>query len=317
MAVLSLNDRALRVADELAGRADELGAAVHQVGGARIIDAGVKALGSLDAGCIMANICMADLGKATITPVPIGPTVVPGLMVNVRFPVAACMASQYAGWQISLDDYFAMGSGPMRAAYGKEELFDVIGFRERTGCVVGVLESAQLPDAAVVEKIAECCGVKTSQVTLVAARTASLSGGVQIAARSVETALHKLHILGFDLSRIVGGFGVAPLPPVAADDMAAIGRTNDAVLYGGQCTLYVTGDDRSLEQITPQLPSTASKDYGEPFAKIFQRYDHDFYKIDPMLFSPAQVSLQNIDSGRTHMVGRVNHEILSRSFIDR
>ena len=60
------------------------------------------------------------------------------------------MASQYAGWQISVDmapgpdgkskKYFAMGSGPMRAAAGREELFDTIGHREASPVAVGVLD---------------------------------------------------------------------------------------------------------------------------------------------------------------------------------
>ena len=38
-------------------------------------------------------------------------------------------------------------------------------------------------------------------------------------ARSVETALHKLHELKFDLNQIVSAFGTAPLPPVATKDL--------------------------------------------------------------------------------------------------
>ncbi len=53
------------------------------------------------------------------------------------------MASQYAGWQISVGKYFAMGSGPMRAAYGKEEIFDHIPGRERPAAAVGVFEHAR------------------------------------------------------------------------------------------------------------------------------------------------------------------------------
>ena len=314
MGVLSLNDRAMRLAEQLAERAPGVGVALHTVGGARVIDAGVEATGSLDAGCLVARICMADLGTAQITATDLAGTMLPAVTVNVRFPVAACMACQYAGWRISEGEYFAMGSGPMRAAYGKEELFDRLGFREKPRCAVGVLESAKLPDEVIVNKIARSCDVEAANVVLIVARTASLAGGVQVVARSVETALHKLHALAFDLKRVVGGFGTAPLPPVAKDDLAAIGRTNDAMLYGAQTTLYVTGDDESLAQVGEQLPSSASKDYGRPFAEVFKRYDHDFYRIDPMLFSPAAVSLQNMDTGRTHIVGKVNHDVLSQSF---
>lgn len=311
---LKLNERTQRVALELIARADELGAAVTSAGRARVIDAGVMQRGSLRAGVMLARICLADLADVAIVPGMVANLPLPQVTVNVRHPVAACMASQYAGWQISVSKFFAMGSGPMRAIYGREALFDDIGCRERAGCAVGVLETGKLPGDDVAAYIAEKCGVDEGALTLIAARTASLAGGVQIAARSVETALHKLHELKFDLSRINAGFGSAPIPPVAADDIAAIGRTNDAVLYGAQVTLMATGDDDSLRDVGKQLPSSASCDYGKPFAETFQAYNHDFYKIDPMLFSPAQVVLQNIDTGRVHCFGAVNHEVLARSF---
>ena len=153
-----------------------------------------------------------------------------------------------------------------------------------------------------------------AKVTLLVAPTASLAGGVQIVARSIETALHKLAELKFDLSRIVSAHGTAPLPPVAVNDLAAIGRTNDAVLYGARVVLAVTGDDASLEATGPSVPSSSSPDHGEPFATIFARYKHDFYAVDPHLFSPAEVVLQNIDTGKTHAFGHVRHDVLTRSF---
>ncbi len=212
------------------------------------------------------------------------------------------MAAQYAGWQITGEKFFAMGSGPMRAAAAKEPLFAKIGCTEQADDAVGVLETRQFPPDAVCRDIAERCGVSPERLTLLLAPTASLAGSVQVVARSVETALHKLFELGFDLRRIESGFGTAPLPPAAADDLAAIGRTNDAILYGGEVTLFVRGDDASLEAVGPRVPSGASSDHGQPFAAIFERYDRDFYKIDPHLFSPARVTLCGLDSGRTFLL---------------
>jgi len=304
----------MRLADELAEKARDVSCGVLRVSGARVIDAGVEHLGSITAGLMVAQICMADLATVTAVPGAVRDVPLPQIVVDARHPVTACMASQYAGWQVSAGDYFAMGSGPMRAAWGKEDLFDDIGHREKPSCAVGVLESGKLPDGQVVDELARCCRVSPDRLTLLVARTASMVGGVQIVARSVETALHKLHELGFDLTRILAGFGSAPLPPAAKDDLAGIGRTNDAMLYGANCTLYVRGDDDSIRSVAQTLPSCASKDYGQPFAEIFKRYDHNFYKIDPMLFSPARVALQNIETGKTHAVGRINHDVLAESF---
>src|SRR4029450_3875311 len=95
------------------------------------------------------------------------------------------------------------------------------------------------------------------------------------------------------------------LPPIAGDDMAAIGRTNDSVLYGGRVTLWVRGEDSSIEAIGAKVPSSASPDYGRPFAEIFENAGHDFYKIDPHLFSPAEVTFCNLNSGKSHRFGTI------------
>ena len=224
------------------------------------------------------------------------------------------MASQYAGWELKGDGFFAMGSGPMRAAAGREELFETIGHTEKPPEAVGVLECAKLPPEDVCRDLAEKCGVAPEQLTLLLAPTSSQAGTVQVVARSVETSLHKLFELGFDLARVESGIGTAPLPPVAADDLTGIGRTNDAMLYGGKVTLYVRGDDESLEAIGPKVPSSASADHGQPFAQLFEHYEHDFYKIDPLLFSPAVVRFVNLDSGRLHHFGHTLPRVIHESF---
>lgn len=313
---MDLNDRTLEYCDEILpddGR--DMRIEISQVdGGTRLVDCGVNVRGGLEAGRMLAEICLATLGNIEF--VPCRDDIWSGVAVTVSTdrPVAACMASQYAGWQITGDDFFGMGSGPMRAAAGNEEIFGDIGFREEVEEAVGVLEASKLPSAEVCKKIAAACNVDPGNLTLFIAPTASLAGTVQVVARTVETALHKMHELRFDLQRVVSGFGTAPLPPVAANDLAGIGRTNDAVLYGGEVTLWVTGDDASLEELGPQIPSAASKDYGEPFSGIFERYEHDFYKIDPMLFSPAVVNLMNLDSGKTWRFGELRGDVIERSF---
>jgi methenyltetrahydromethanopterin cyclohydrolase len=231
-------------------------------------------------------------------------------------PVAACLASQYAGWSISVGDYFAMGSGPMRAAYGGEELYRDIGRTETASRTAGVLESDRLPGPEVIELISRKTRVDPERIILAVAATNSVAGRVQVVARSVETALHKLHMLDFDLERIARGEGTAPLPPPARDSFAALGRVNDAMLYGARVTLSVRGDDRSLEAIGPRVPSSSSKDHGTPFREIFDRYDRDFYRIDPHLFSPAQVTFVNVETGNRHTFGEVAPEVLERSFSD-
>ena len=314
-AILTLNERAQRLADHMAATAAALRIAVQQTGtGARILDCGIKAEGGLQAGLGLARVCLAGQAEVSLVPGDVGS--VPSLQVMVFSdnPVAACMASQYAGWQISVGKFFAMGSGPMRALYGREDLFDKIAGRESAPVAVGVLETRKFPDDPVIEYLCEKLNLPASKLTLLVAPAASMAGNIQVVARSLETALHKLVELEFDLSQVVSGCGTAPLPPVATDDLHAIGRTNDAILYGGRVILWVRADDAQLVEVGPKVPSSASSDHGEPFAAIFERYGHDFYKIDPMLFSPAEVVIHNLQSGRTHRFGRPEAEVMRKSF---
>ena len=316
MAGMNLNERSLHRCQPLVDSPSRFHVSVvRQEGGARVIDCGVHAAGGLEAGRALAEVCLADLGRVDF--VPSRADVWPGVAVSVftDHPVSACMASQYAGWQIAGEKFYAMGSGPMRAVRGREELFDHIGGREKSAEVVGVLESGKLPPADVCEHIAIECGVEAEQLTLLVAPTRSLAGTIQIVARTVETALHKMHTLGFDLTKVQSGYGVAPLPPVAADDLTGIGRTNDAVLYGGEVTLWLRGDDARFAELGPKIPSSGSKDYGRPFGDIFQSYDRDFYKIDPLLFSPAVITLINLETGRSFRFGETQRDILRQSFV--
>jgi methenyltetrahydromethanopterin cyclohydrolase len=315
---LTLNERAHRLADYLEANATAYHIAVHHLpGGARLFDCGIATPGGLQAGLGLARICLAGHAEVTLGPHIFSDLPCPTISVATDQPVLACMASQYAGWQVSVGKFFAMGSGPMRAAYGKEELFQKIPGKEQAPVAVGVLETRKLPDDAVVGYFCEKLALLPGKLTLLAAPATSIAGAVQVVARSIETALHKLYELGFDLTQVRSGFGTAPLPPVAVDEIEAIGRTNDAILYGARVNLWVDATPEQLEELGPKVPSSASVDHGAPFATIFERYQKDFYKIDPMLFSPAQVSFHNLRSGTTHIFGSVEPEVLRRSFFTR
>src|SRR5207249_8148245 len=97
-----------------------------------------------------------------------------------------------------------------------------------------VLETRSLPTDAVAEWVSLKAALPPDRLTFVVAPTASLAGSVQIAARVIETGLHKMDVIGFDVTRVSSAMGTAPLAPVAGSDMRAIGRTNDCILYGGQ-----------------------------------------------------------------------------------
>jgi methenyltetrahydromethanopterin cyclohydrolase len=198
----------------------------------------------------------------------------------------------------------------------EKALYEHLGYAEDVERGVLVLEGRTLPTEAVADWVAERAGLPPGAITFVAAPTASLAGGVQVVARVIETGLHKMETLGFDVRRVVSASGTAPVPPVAKNDIRAIGRTNDCILYGGRARFTMHGEDDELRDLAMRLPSISSTDYGTPFYDIFQRYDNDFYKIDGQLFSPAEVWLTNAASGRTFHAGAVNPGILRTSLLE-
>jgi methenyltetrahydromethanopterin cyclohydrolase len=315
---LGLNERAWQIADRMAADAPALRVSVATLaGGPRVLDAGIETPGGYGAGLALAELCMGGLGHVDYVPVVVGPDTWPGVRVWTDHPAVSCMASQYAGWAIQVGRYFAMGSGPLRAhARVEQELFGKLRYAETARRGVLVLETRAAPTAEVAAWVGEKAGLAPAALTFAVAPTASVAGGVQIAARILETGLHKMDALGFDVTRIVSGIGSAPLPPVAKNDLRAIGRTNDCILYGGRARYTVQADDAELAALVPKIPAAASKDYGTPFYDIFKRYDGDFYKIDPLLFSPAEVWLTSVVSGKTHHAGRLNPDVLRASLDD-
>lgn len=312
-----LNQRTNELFMRLAADASSLQCLVSEIGGGTVLDAGIHTRGSLRAGIQLARLCMADQAEILIAPCD---TATLGsnnaIFVCTDEPLKACLAAQYAGWPVQTDHYFAMGSGPMRAARGREEALVELKLVESADTVVGVLESDRLPDADVIAMIADQCSVAANQVRLAIAPSTSIAGSVQVVARAIETAMHKLHELKFDVTNIVSATGHAPLPPPArpGDTVAGIGRTNDAVLYGATVSLWVDCDDDAVEAVAAKVPSNTSADYGQPFAKTFKQYEYDFYKVDPMLFSPAVVTIHNLHSGRTWNHGKIATDVLRQSF---
>lgn len=286
--------------------------------GATIIDAGIDCSGGIDAGLRIADICMGGLGQVSLTANSTFRKWPWTLQVHTSNPVLACLGSQYAGWRLShgagKGAFQALGSGPARALAGKEELFATLGYRDTADSACLILEADRHPPAELIGQIAEDCGVAPDRLTVILAPTQSLAGTVQVVARVLEVALHKAHALGFALDRIVDGMGYAPLSPPAPDFITVMGRTNDAILFGGTAHLFVTGDDASARDLSRNLPSSASRDYGKPFAETYQSHKGDFFAIDPMLFSPARVLVSAVDSGSTFHAGALDEPLLDRSF---
>lgn len=318
-AMPSINTLTAPLVERLVEQADQLRLGVSRLdSGTRIIDAGIQCAGGLEAGRRIAEICLGGLGRVALHPGGANADWPWELAVNTAQPVLACLGSQYAGWSLAHGEgkgaFFALGSGPGRALAGKEELFAELGYADTASSACLVLETDKIPPAPLLDKIADQCKVAPENLTLILTPTTSLAGGAQVVARVLEVALHKAHFLGFPLEHIVDGMGSAPVCPPSPDFLTAMGRTNDAILFGGRVQLFVSGEEAAAEDLAKRLPSEASADYGQPFAQVFKAAGYDFYKIDPLLFAPARVTVTSLASGRSFRAGHLNAELLERSF---
>jgi methenyltetrahydromethanopterin cyclohydrolase len=312
--MLSVNEMALELFDDIAEYPEDFNAVFHQLdNGARIVDCGVRTGGGYAAGKRFTEICMGGLGDVNFHMGRIRDVPLAFIEVNTDFPAIACLGAQKAGWTIKVGNYFAMGSGPARALSLKpKHTYEVIEYEDEYDYAIMALESSTLPNGEVMEKIAEECRVDVENVGVVVAPTASLVGSIQVAGRCVETAVYKLNELGFDTRKIMAGIGTAPIAPVKKDSTKAMGSTNDATIYHGSIMLTMKAPE--IKEYLDKIPSSTSKGYGKPFYEIFKEANFDFYQIDTALFSPAEVVINELSEGAIYHVGKVNPEVTLKSF---
>ncbi len=320
----SVNKLSQPLVQELLDNADKLRLGITKLAnGSTIIDAGINVPGGLEAGRIITEICLGGMGTVTLSHSTYTDNWPLTVNVHTSNPVLACLGSQYAGWSLAHEKYYALGSGPARAMATKqkegvtlpvEELYQELAYRDQNESTVLVIENDKLPPLEIVEKVAAACGVAGENLTIIVTPTSSLAGGVQVVGRVLEVAMHKAHALHFPLENIVDGCGSAPVCPPHPDFVQAMGRTNDAILFAGLVHLFVKGSDEAAEKLANELPSSTSKDYGKPFAQVFKEYKYDFFKIDAMLFSPASVIVTAVESGKSFRAGKLDNDLLNLSF---
>ncbi|NOQ76953.1 MAG: methenyltetrahydromethanopterin cyclohydrolase [Methylococcaceae bacterium] len=320
----SVNKLTQPLVKELIDNADKLRLGVQKLqNGCTVIDAGIEVPGGLEAGRIITEICMGGMGTVSISQSSYTDNWPLTVNVHASNPVLACLGSQYAGWSLSHEKYFALGSGPARAMASKqkdgktvpvEALYKELDYQDDAESAALVIENDKIPPVEIIEKIASACGITADKLTIIVTPTSSLAGAVQVVGRVLEVAMHKAHELHFPLENIIDGSGSAPVCPPHPDFVKAMGRTNDAILFAGQVHLFVKGSDEDAEKLAKELPSSTSKDYGKPFAEIFKACNYDFFKIDGMLFSPASVIVTAVDSGKSFRAGKLDNALLDQSF---
>ncbi|WP_136688404.1 methenyltetrahydromethanopterin cyclohydrolase [Halorhabdus amylolytica] len=305
-----LNRMATELVDEALDFADELGIAEYRLDNeATVLDFGVEHSGGVEAGLMLTEIQTAGLASVTSRLASVGNASIPHVELTTDHPAMALLASQKGGWELAVDDFEGLGSGPARALVAEEDIFDRLGYAEAFDFAVLTVESDSLPTDAATVQVADLAGVGESGVFLPAYATASITGSVSAAARAGELATYRLFELGYDPADIHSVSGSAPVAPVAGSETAAMARTNDAVAYGGEVHLTVESAFDRFEE----LPSTASEEYDQPFAAIFEDADWDFEELPADVFGPAKITVDVI-GGETTVYGETNEDLLVESF---
>ena len=315
-AILSVNRSALPIVEKIIRNSNELGVLVEKTPeGTTVIDAGIRSRGGYSVGRLLTEVCLGGMGTANLTSLTCGDFELPAISVSTDQPATALFGSQYAGWRIKLGKYFAMASGPARAlALKPKEIYDKIDYKDESDFALVVLETTEKPPPEVLSTLAKACKVTLERLYVIVVPTTSMAGSIQVSGRVVEVGLHKLTDVGFNPKDVVSGFGIAPISPVHHKPDKAMGRTNDMILYGGRVYFSVLAeDDEQLRTIVEKVPACTSKDYGRPFAEIFKAVNYDFYKVDPGLFAPASITVNNLKTGSTFNAGLINTEALKLS----
>lgn len=316
--VISVNLQAKTIVDKMMENSQMLEIEVIKTeSGAHVIDAGVSTKGSIIAGELATEVCLGGLGKARVVTTQYDDVLLPSIMVSTNYPSISTLGSQFAGWRITKKEgkLYGMGSGPARALSLKpKKLYREIDYQDEADVAILFLEADKLPNDDVVEVISEGCKVEANQLYLVVAPTSSIVGSIQISGRVVETGIHKISEVGLDPKKIVYANGSAPIAPIHPDSTKAMGRTNDQIIAAGHVNLFVEDDsDEELEEIVKKTPSGVSKSYGKPFYQTFKEANFDFYNIDPGIFAPASVLVNNIKTGKSHLAGKIDIPLLKKT----
>jgi methenyltetrahydromethanopterin cyclohydrolase len=306
----SLNRMAVELVDEAIDFAGELNVDVVELdSGATVLDFGVRAAGGLEAGLLLAEIQTAGLATIQTRMDEVAGAPFPHVELATDKPALSLLCSQKAGWELAAEGVEGLGSGPARALVGEEGEFEAVGYYDEFDLTVLTVEATTLPGDAAAEQVADRAGVAPSGVFLPTYPTGSMAGSVTAAARAPELALFRLFELGYDPTDVVSAAGTAPVAPVSHDETVAMGRTNDALAYGGQVYLQVRTDFDRFDEV----PSTAAAEYGTPFEQVFEDADWDFYEVPASVFAPAQVTVDVID-GPTYALGETDENLLAASF---
>ena len=318
--MVSINREAMKIVRRILDAPEALGVTVSRLpGGTTVIDMGQRAPGGWAAGRLYTLITLGGLGEVSYEPFVVGDRTLSAVRVMIDHPIAACVASQIAGWRLEgAREGAPILAGPARALNhaNLDHYFELTSYRDQADEVVIAIQTAEPVTEDWAATIAAACRLQPENLYILVAPNSSLVCAIQVAARIVEQSLHRLSEEGFDVATVKYAHGFGVIPPLIADEVVAMGRINDSLLYGGVATLSVDAADDAVAAVINKVVSVASRAYVRPFVEIYEDAGRDFYQIPLDLHSPAVLHINNMRTGRTFSAGEINHAVLQESFFN-
>ncbi len=317
--MFSINQYAVKIVKEqILPYAEVLNCKVHQLkNGATVVDMGVEMPGGYQAGKLFVEATIGGMGHVDFGNFKLGSIDLPSIDVYIDRPQTACLSSQFSGWKLpgkNIDGWIVpIGSGPSRAIAKNDIFSQAWSYQDIHHETVFAAQTVELPNEEMAETVAEACKLSPENVYILAARTGSLAGSIQVCSRTVEASIWRIYRKGFDINKVISGMGTCPIAPPIKDELRAMDRVNSSLLYGVKVRYLVDSTDAEVEEVINQLPFNASRRFGEEFIDIFEEGKRDFYVVDKDIHTVAMYEITNIATGNTFAAGEMREDLLKKS----
>jgi methenyltetrahydromethanopterin cyclohydrolase len=281
--------------------------------GALLIDCGVAARGSWEAGRRIAELAHGGMMRATLGMTDVQGIPLPEFVGDSWRPFLSIHGLQVS---FALDEVDAAirVSGPVRACmdgvlHRPSDLVDGV-----CSWGVAIVEATRLPNADVVEAIARRAGLRPEELTLVVVPSNSLAGVAQLAGRLNECVVFTLdQSMGLDPRCVVSILGAVPLAPCGGEGIPVVTQ-DDMIHYAGRATMIVeAAPSWDLRAIAEALVFRSSPTYGRLFSELLAEAGGVFEAIPGLsdLNKVARITLVDRTTGRMASAGAVDVELLA------
>lgn len=317
--MISVNREAKKIVDKILEQAEQLNVIVSTLkNGTTVVDMGQKAKGSWLAGKYYAEITMGGMGEVTFDSFQLDEYTLPSVKVTSANPFLAGWVSQKHADPLPGAENQPILAGPAKALLKPPDASIVYAnYHDNSDIAVAPFQTSAPITEDFANWVADACQLNPKNLYILVAPSNSLVCAIQVAARPIDNLMHRLHEEGIDIHQVSYAFSSSPVPPLAEDELEAMGRINDSMLYGGQVLIYLNGNDPDIQRILPNLPTRSSNQYGKTFRQIFVEHDMDFHKIDLRIHSVALVQINNIATGNCFSAGAIDRGMLRKSFLGK